>query len=107
MPDTESTGKVAAYLAGAKNRAEAVTMPFSPHRCCELSQADTPRLLAAVERVLARHKPGDGTAEIHTLEKGWHSVTACAGCEEPWPCPDYKAISAALLGEDGSGGDRS
>jgi hypothetical protein len=33
------------------------------------------------------------------LEKGWHSVTACAFCEYPWPCPDYEDISAALLGE--------
>jgi hypothetical protein len=61
------------------------------------SAKDVPRLIAAVERVLARHKPGDKGSEIHTLDKGWHSVTACAGCEEPWPCPDYEDISREII----------
>ena len=98
-----SDDRAAAYLAEVQNRADYVTasaaLGVGANENARRSAADVPALLAAVEAVLARHKPGARRAEIHTLEGGWRRVTACAGCEEPWPCTDYRAISAELPGE--------
>ena len=47
------------------------------------ARTDVPRLLAAVEKVLA----------IHYEEAG-----KCARCRGAWPCGEYLEISAALLG---------
>jgi len=52
-----SPDPVTAYLAGVRRRDEGWHIPFSPARCCELSQADVPRLLAAVEAARALHQP--------------------------------------------------
>ena len=83
MPEIDA---VAAYLAELNERTA----------LRQQSDEITRRLLAAVEAVLARHQPGDGTVEIHTLDRGWHRVTACAGCEDAWPCSDYEAIAREL-----------
>lgn len=65
--------------------------------CARLSDAaavDVPRLLAAVEAALKVHQPVDrGTG------------AQCKGCATHvtftrWPCPTYRAITAALTGAD-------
>ena len=79
---------------------------------------DVPRLLAAVEAVLARHVPK--TVTVTRLCGAHHrivipdcpdcvkrQVTTCAACDpvcpddNTWPCANYQAISRALTGEDG------
>jgi len=50
-------------------------------------------LLAAVEAVLALHRPG--------FEMCVDAVWCChCGVSVVWPCPTYRAISAALTGKD-------
>lgn len=46
-----------------------------------------PRLLAAVEAVLALHV------------RDHQRVPLCEGCDYRWPCPTREAISRELLGE--------
>ena len=76
-----SDDPVATYLAEARRNWEV------------FGEGDrTPRLLAALETVLAEHKRDPS-------ETGW-----CAGCSFAWPCVTVRAISAALLGEEASGG---
>ena len=77
-----------------------------------------PRLLAAVDAVLARHVPK--TVTVTRLCGAHHrivipdcpdcvkrQVTTCAACDpvcpddNTWPCANYQAISRALTGEDG------
>ncbi len=52
------------------------------------------RLLAAVEAALARHQPMRSALR--------QKQTICGGCTyaTEWPCPEYTAIAAALLGQD-------
>lgn len=95
------------------------------------SAADVPRLLAAVEAALALHKPMPRTwispCEAHSIwcALEWSVVTAarracldctvrevrvCAHCDRElacpddaeWLCPTARAITSALLGEDGT-----
>jgi len=85
------------------------------------ARKDTPRLLAAVDAVLARHVPK--TVTVTRLCGAHHrivipdcpdcvkrQVTTCAACDpvcpddNTWPCADYLAISRALTGEDGTDG---
>ena len=85
------------------------------------SAADVPRLLAAVDAVLARHVPK--TVTVTRLCGAHHrivipdcpdcvkrQVTTCAACDpfcpddNTWPCADYLAISRELTGEDGTDG---
>jgi hypothetical protein len=92
MPDTSpSSERVAARLAEIHARPVWITH-------------DVPALLVALKDVLALHKP----------EARGRVMNCCRGCEEEngefhedccheWPCPTYRAISAALLGEDGHG----
>lgn len=55
------------------------------------SSADhIPRLAAALEAVLALHRPD-------REDSGW-----CAYDAFSWPCREYREISAALLGEAGT-----
>ncbi len=63
------------------------------------AREDVPRLLAAVEAVLALHAPV-GEMGVDALWCG-----ECATTERPelWPCSTYRVISRALLGEEGSG----
>lgn len=92
---------------------------------------DVPRLLAAVDAVLARHVPK--TITVRHLCGSAHSLTGpqgraffdavdtcpdcvkedqtvCAACDpvcpddNQWPCADVAAITRALLGEDGTDG---
>lgn len=104
MPDTADP--VAAYLAEVRERSESrVLNPGSlpiTHpgvRGLLATAADVPYLLAALEAVLAAHRPtsgGDGKER-------------CAWCREYygersiWPCGEYLTIKAKLLGE--AGGD--
>ena len=46
-----------------------------------------PSLVAAVEAVLKIHRTDE-------------RALLCAGCADVWPCQDYRAITAALLGKD-------
>ncbi len=89
-------GRVATYLAEARERSErpvshVTSLPVSHDGVRGLmeSAADVPRLLAAVEAVLA----------IHHEEAG-----KCARCRGAWPCGEYLEISAALLGEEKADG---
>lgn len=59
--------------------------------CLHASTRDVPRLLAAVDVLLAalvrhQHKLTDSKGDC------------CAGCLRDWPCPDTAAVAAALLG---------
>ena len=98
--------RVAAYLADVRRRDEAWHLPFSPPRCCEMSQADVPALLAAVEAALkladelqAEEFPDD---ELMAVTQG----AAVAGAVEARRADGRfirEAVSAALLGEAGRG----
>ena len=48
--------------------------------------SDTPRLLAALDAVLNRHRPAIATGD-------------CLACAEPCPCREVQAITRALTGE--------
>ena len=90
----------------------------------QLAHDDVPRLLAALDAVLGKHKPGrivvrgGALCAAHENHR-YFSITAaearavdeCPDCPattfrvcdyrgDPWPCPEYSAISAALLGEE-------
>lgn len=63
----------------------------------DITRNTVPRLLDAVERVLAIHYPTDVGTDMQ-----W-----CAECyvnddpaEVEWPCPTYTAITTALEGKD-------
>ena len=56
---------------------------------------DTARLLAAVEVILAYHRPFDRQERVGTSRR----CRTCAGLPE-WPCAQYKAIVSALTGQE-------
>jgi hypothetical protein len=81
------------------------------------ARTDVPRLLAALDAVLARHTPK--TVIVHNMCGAHHSIVlpgcpdctttehvACKACDpvcpadNAWPCAEYRAISRALLGQD-------
>ena len=121
---------LAAALDGVRNRAEGARMAFSPPRSVELSQRDVPRLLAAVDAILARHVPKTvkvrhlcASHGITGLKLGgaWTEVDGCPDCvitehetcavcevvcpdDNLWPCEDYLAISRALTREENTDG---
>ena len=125
MSTDATAGDVAACLQGMRNRAEGAAMPFSPALCIELSQADVPALLGALEAVLALHQPGrvlilgrlcrkheahrhfsitstevEGVRDCPDCEAT--ILTSCTGCGGGLSfdhCPARKAISAALIGD--------
>jgi hypothetical protein len=123
--------RAAAYLAEVRERTErpvahVTSLPISHDGVRGLmeSAGDVPRLLAAVEAVLAQHQPGrvlitgalcprhenhrhfsiTGTeaASVRDCPDCAAAVwTSCAGCGPQMPldsCPARTAISAALLG---------
>jgi len=62
-------------------------------------QADNARYRAAVESVLALHKPETRTAfGADGYEEGEYE--ACTECWDEWPCPTVSAITDALGGGD-------
>jgi hypothetical protein len=71
-----------------------------------VSAEDVPRLLAAVEAVLAGHKLI--TETIPAMGTTWKFCAHCGikpgGPGASWPCPTVAAIERALTGEDGSDG---
>ena len=118
MPDP-TTDPVAAYLAQVRKEFDVFG-----------EASALPRLHAALGAVLALHvrqgKPvrnyskmcpehawNPADRSIGRLEDirdcpdcGYTEYYVCAHCECPddkWPCPTYRAISAELLGEGGSG----
>lgn len=121
MPELTTTpDPIAAYLADLRKR----NLVFGE------GAAEVPRLLAAVEAVLAQHQPGrvlitgalcpqhenhryfsiTGTeaASVRDCPDCAAAVwTSCAGCGPQMPldsCPARTAISAALLGEEKADG---
>jgi len=132
MADPAAPGPVAAELAAIRERWSKVAyvglrpevVPEPGHQPEWLP--DVPRLLAAVEAVLAMHKPTGIVGEVQLCDRhasyvypvspavvadrrecpGCHVVERprCwhGSCPDEWPCPDYAAISAALLGKDGT-----
>lgn len=60
------------------------------------ARTDVPRLLAAVEAALGHHVP----AVIEDARPPFRYCDTCSG-HPAWPCPEVKAIAAALLGEGG------
>ena len=63
----------------ARNQRVALGHPRNPD--------DVRRLLALGDRLLGFHQ--QGTRGL------W-----CKGCTAPWPCPTYRIIAGALLGDD-------
>jgi hypothetical protein len=96
MPDT---GPAAAWLNGVRERADHADQVFrlggNFGEAAARSQADVPRLLAAVEAVLERHQP---------VGLSWGSAKVCGRCRDSWPCGEVQAITAKLLGKERSDG---
>lgn len=72
------------------------------HWClAALVNVDVPRILAAARAALEFHQPAD-RGRVMPCCAGCESgdTASPAGCHE-WPCPEYEAIRAALLGEEG------
>ena len=91
MPD------LTAALDEIRNRHESLSLPFGYlPQSIMLSQADVPRLLAAVDAVLALHKPAGETG----VDELWCTEWPGHGPIVMWPCPTYLAISRALTGEE-------
>jgi hypothetical protein len=123
MPDTDLTSALDAIRdrrARSTSYVSARDLPDGDNRSAA-SAADVPRLLAAVDAVLARHVPK--TVTVTRLCGAHHrivipdcpdcvkrQVTTCAACDpvcpddNTWPCADYLAISRELTGEDGTDG---
>lgn len=72
-------------LAGITARAEAAdrAYPEGDIETVVASQDDVPLLVAAVEAVLNAHRPHNAGTE-------------CWRCGQPWPCLDFRDITAAL-----------
>lgn len=79
----DSLDAVVAELDEVKAQRDALQAQVNTH-------AAMPRLLAAIEAVLAVHRPRDD---------GWHP-DQCAECPEPYPCDTVQAINDALGGSD-------
>lgn len=83
---------LAAELAAIRERAEQITSEHDEDDCDlngdTCTGHDAERLLDLVGDLLAIHR------------RDHHRQPLCAGCADVWPCQDYQAISAALLGQD-------
>ena len=124
MSDSPAPDPLAAYLAEVRKRA-ARLLPLNrkPSLLAEEVAQDVPRLLAGYDALLARHKPtGCSRTRVCATHESWATSrivgdiaarAACPecvtdeharcwqpGCPDEWPCPDYAAISAALLGKE-------
>lgn len=88
-------GQLTAYLAEARERAEGIAVACEPDCGGEpCTGHDALRLLDAVEAALKQHQP-------HQHGRDCVTCTSCGHCGG-WPCAEYRAISAALLGEEKS-----
>jgi hypothetical protein len=117
---------LAAGLAAIRNRQK---IAYASPRAMAESGADVPRLLSAVEAVLALHQPEgeviytscaahvitgpsgrdplrfDKMAECPDCQR--RRIVVCGHCDcshDEWPCPTVRAIAKALLGEAVAGG---
>ena len=69
-----------------------------------LAMSDLPHALAALEAVLAIHRPLPATMKA-SARAGRQAAHVCTGCGtdagkwEQWPCPTVRAIESALRGE--------
>lgn len=89
MPDL-----IAEFLQNAAIHQESAVRALSNgdlgHWCLGATvNVDAARMLAALRALKAIHRPDH------------HRQPLCAGCVDVWPCQDYRAISAALLGQEG------
>ena len=141
MPDSPSPDRVTTELAAIRERqhlASDASLGFARieerHTALiRVAYEDTPRLLAAVEAVLAPHQPGcavilgalcprheahrffsvtaDEAADVAACPDCTATVyVSCAGCAGRIPldsCPGRRVITAELTGEDAGNGDRS
>jgi hypothetical protein len=103
------TDRLAERLAAIRLRAENVqncpaeapdTLWRSVH---ERSARDVPPLLAALDRVLAVHRPAPG----HDGKSRCAWCRTVSGIRELWPCGEYQAITAELVGEPAPAGDKT
>jgi hypothetical protein len=81
-------------LAGIREHNERVIAlcGMAPAVVRQLAEHDVPRLVAAVEAVLKEHQP---------VNRGDDLEPICGTCHRGfWPCPTYRAITAALTGEE-------
>lgn len=76
------------YAAAATNEAEFIAM----------SRTAMPRILAAVESVLALHTERPLTPFSSAAMVG--AASECRACSRGWPCPTVRAIESALEGGD-------
>ena len=129
MTDETQPDGLAAFMAGAGYHVLQAPKSIPEDASESLIAAGcyyAPRLLAAIEAVLALHHPGGVTMDVrpcsqHRTETGACTTytfaqlrdvrRACPDCtftervtcwqgkcrEEEWPCTEYQAISAALL----------
>ena len=93
MPDD----KLSAALDGMRRRARQITDEHAADDCDRDGETctghDAELLLAAVDAVLADHKP-----RTDKPPPGRHYVI-CTGCARIWPCASVKAITRALTGD--------
>lgn len=114
------TDQLTAALAEVRERVDQsrYASAIAPHIA---SAADVPRLLAALDALLARHVPK--TVSVTHLCGGHRRIIVegcpdctttvhkvCAACDPAcpddnlWPCQDVQAITRALLPEDDTSG---
>jgi hypothetical protein len=82
---------VAAWIANTDNGDQDISDEEAQANAAFIarSRTDVPALLAALEAVLALHRPDH------------HKVRQCEFCQSNWPCRTYRDVRAALLGETG------
>ena len=101
MPDTDLTAVLAEIrLRGYRNGASGAMAA----RLSDCADLDVPRLLAAVDAVLAHHQPQPGMFPPTCFACAAWDEDAEETVEACWPCPTYLAISRALLGPEGPEG---
>ena len=64
------------------------------------ARTTVPRLLDALEGVLALHVVAQPITAAHGTQEGGDY---CRTCAEDWPCPTVTAVTAALAGVEGEG----
>jgi hypothetical protein len=102
MPDTDAA---AAWLNGVRERAEhaerVLRLGGNFGEAAARSQADVPRLLAAVEAVLKLHAPTGVFPPLQACsECSWPSPPSPV----PYPCATVRAITRELTGEESGRG---
>jgi hypothetical protein len=96
------TDDVATTLAGIKERNEQyiTTLALTEHTAAGLPCGDVRLLLAALEAALTHHV--EAVIEDMPVPRFRYCKT-CTG-HPKWPCPEVRAITAALTGEEASDG---